>query len=425
MPFQLIRDDITRMEVAAIVNTTSPSLLGDGGVDGAIHHAAGPKLKEACKRLGGCRVGEVKVTPGFALPCRYVFHTVGPIWKGGFLGEERALRSCYNNALNLAVSMQCESIAFPLISGGAFGYPVKKALKVATDCITAFVLEHDLAVYLVLYGSDSLLEGRKLFPDIQEYINDHYVEHKEKQHGFRRRRGYGSFAEPAENIRPGKPAGHFSEPAEAEPEEDSAPNDSFDDAYSAYSADSWGDDDSAQAAPEKPASPETPLPVLSEDTAAFAAQPQPDGAVQQRPRRPREAAPVCFSTSDAGYAHETLDWLFDQIDESFQQMLLRKIDESGMTDAQCYKKANVDRKLFSKIRKDVLYKPSKSTAIAFAVALELSLPETEDLLNKAGYALSRSSRADLIIRYFIERRNYNIFEINEALFAYDQSLLGG
>ena len=429
MPFQIIRDDITRMNVDAIVNPASPSLLGGGGVDGAIHNAAGPQLREACRRLGGCRVGEVKVTSGFELPCRYIFHTVGPVWKGGLFGEEIALRSCYNNALSMAVQMQCESIAFPLISGGAFAYPVKKALRVATECITAFVLEHDLSVSLVLYGSDSLLEGRKLFPDIQEYIDDHYVGQKEKQYGFRRRQRYSSFSMPAENDILESADAHIAEYGAKEPEDSFFDSSASESALEGFSADSW---DSGFAMPTaQPDRPDAAKSEPPENTGSFSAIPAPQAkpareAASLRPqKRPREAAASVFSSAEEAYAPETLDWLFDQIDESFQQMLLRKIDESGMTDAQCYKKANVDRKLFSKIRKDVLYRPSKATAIAFAVALELSLPETEDLLNKAGFALSRSSRFDLIIRYFIEQRRYDIFEINEVLFAYDQSLLGG
>ena len=353
MPFQIVRDDLTKMPVDAIVNAAKPSLLGGGGVDGAIHQAAGPELLEECRTLGGCEVGQAKITGAYRLPCRWVIHTVGPKWRGGLFGEKRQLSSCYRASLELALARGCESVAFPLISSGAYGYPKDKALQVAVNTISAFLLEHEMTVYLVVFGAESVMLSRRLFADIQEYIDDRYVELRQTQ---------------------------FQRPRRAQMEESNC----------LFSGSTFGD-----AAPQPPSQP---------------------GKAKLRAAPP---APSSAADTTAG-----IDRLFKQLDESFQQMLLRKIDESGMTDAQCYKKANVDRKLFSKIRKDVYYKPSKTTAIAFAVALELDMRETEDLLQKAGFALSRSSKFDLIIQYFIEHRNYNIFEINEALFYYDQSLLG-
>ena len=362
MPFQIIRNDITKMQVDAIVNAAKPSLLGGGGVEGAIHAAAGPELLEECETLGGCEVGQAKITAAYRLPCRYVIHTVGPKWHGGLFGERRLLASCYRSALMLAQAHGCESIAFPVISRGAYGYPKEKAMQVAVDSISAFLLENDMTVYLVLYGQESLDIGHKLFAEIQEYIDNHYVEQRLPLENRRRDRD-----EPQESVT----LNTVAPPAD------------------------WD----AMPAPQ-------------------AAKPAPAAS-------PKAAKRPVFSAPEA--AHDTtaaLDDLFFDLDESFQQMLLRKIDERGMTDAQCYKKANIDRKLFSKIRKDTYYKPSKPTAIAFAIALELDLRETESLLRKAGYALSRSSKFDVIIQYFIEHRSYNIFEINEVLFHYDQSLLG-
>jgi len=329
MPLHLIRQDITRMQTDAIVNAANPSLLGGGGVDGAIHRAAGPELLKECRTLGGCSVGDAKITGGYRLPCRYVIHTVGPIWQDGRHGEQALLASCYRKSLALARENGCESLAFPLISSGIYGYPKDQALKVAVDVISGFLLEHDMTVYLVIFDRDSLQISEKLFADITEYIDDHYVEAFPEMRALR-----------AQAIRKQKFADHL-------------------------------------PAPE----------------------------------------------SEACYAPFPED-LLNNLDESFTQMLLRKIDERGMTDAQCYKKANIDRKLFSKIRSDIHYKPSKPTAIAFAIALELSLEETEDMLKKAGYALSHSSKFDVIIEYFIKNRIYNIFDINEALFAFDQNLLG-
>ncbi len=316
------------MKVDAIVNAANSSLLGGGGVDGAIHRAAGPKLLEECETLGGCTTGGAKITKGYNLPAKYVIHTVGPVWQGGKFGEKQLLESCYKNSLSIAKEKKLESIAFPLISSGVYGYPKDKALKVAMDVISDFLLENDMLVYIVIFDKTAFKISEKLFADIEEYIDETYV-----------------------------------------------------DEHTDYARESLR---------------------------------------MNAPMAPLMQADFCECESIGS----ALDEKIKEIDESFAEMLLRKIDEKGMTDAQCYKKANIDRKLFSKIRSDMQYRPSKQTAIAFAIALELPLYETEDMLKKAGFALSHSNKFDIIIEYFITNGNYNIHEINEALFAFDQSLLG-
>ena len=332
MPLHIVRNDITTMKVDAIVNAANESLLGGGGVDGAIHRAAGPELLAECRTLGGCRTGQAKITGGYRLPAAYVIHTVGPVWHGGSCGERELLVSAYRNSLELALAHQCRTVAFPLISSGVYGYPKDQALKVAVDTIGEFLLAHDMTVYLVVFDRTAYTIGAKLFADIAAYIDDRYV------------------------------------------------------------------DDHTGSAEEE-----------YRRNMAFAAAPPPAALWEPAP-----CAAATRSLYDA----------LGQLDESFSQMLLRKIDEKGMTDAQCYKKANIDRKLFSKIRSDVHYKPSKPTAMAFAIALELPLEEARELLEKAGFAFSHASKFDIIVEYFIAHKNYNIFEINEALFAFDQSLLG-
>ena len=321
MPLHLVRNDITKMRVDAIVNAANSSLLGGGGVDGCIHRAAGPELLQACKNLHGCETGQAKITEGYRLPCKYVIHAVGPRWQGGAQGEEEKLRSCYLESLKLAAEYRCETIAFPLISAGIYGYPKAEALRVAVDTIAAFLETAELTVYLVIFDRESYEIGAERFSEIAVYIDERYV-----------------------------------------------------DAHT--------------------------------DSAA------------QRFRRERLYEAKCSEMSLC----ETKAVSEPSLEETLQ--LLRKIDESGMTDAQCYKKANIDRKLFSKIRSDKRYQPSKATAIAFALALELPLSELEELLEKAGFALSPASKFDLIVEYFVARGKYNVFEINEALFAFDENPIG-
>ena len=355
MPFSMLQGDITTLKVDAIVNAANSSLLGGGGVDGAIHRAAGPALREYCAGLGGCRVGQAKRSPGFDLPAKWIIHTVGPIWQGGSQNEAALLAACYRNALALAAESGCSSVAFPLISAGAYGYPMDQALAIAKQEILAFLAEHELDVSLVIYDKSSFQPARSLIAELTAYWE------------------------------------RCSSDAPAVPREAG-----FAASVAALSA-------SISAETEKTSG----LPLF-------------------KPSRRKAAA----CTEAAGLAEEhsffvsELDARLHCLDESFSQMLLRKIDERGMTDVACYKRANVDRKLFSKIRSDPNYRPSKPTAIAFAVALELPLPEVRELLMKAGFALSHSNKFDVIIEYFLSTGNYDIYQINEALFAFDQALLG-
>lgn len=339
MPFEIVRNDITKMNVDAIVNAANPALKMGGGVCGAIFHAAGAKeLQVACDKIGSCAIGQAVITEGFKLPAKYIIHTPGPIWDGGSKGEANLLKASYENALNLAKQHQCASIAFPLISAGVYGYPKEEALQIAVNTISSFLLTNDMLVYLVVFDKKAFGLSKKLFSTIHQYIDEHYVEKAETFSVHRNRIEEHYLAEPV-------------------------CNDEF-----------------------------IVLDVLEQT----------------------EHAPKKRNLTD----------LVNQLDETFSELLLRLIDEKGMTDAETYHRANIDRRLFSKIRNDVNYSPKKKTAIAFAIALQLNLVETIDLLGTAGYTLSHSSKFDVIIKYFIQEANYNIYEINEALFAFDQILLG-
>ena len=332
LPFTLIRQDITKLRVDAIVNAANTSLQMGGGVCGAIFNAAGKEeLQATCDELAPIKTGEAVITPGFRLPAKYVIHTAGPVYQDGMSGEEALLRKCYLNSLKLAVENGCDSIAFPLISSGIFGYPPAEAFRVAAATIREFLQEYDISVFLSLLHKSLPAVSKETFEKVKRYIEAHYVHRR--------------YAELKESD---------------------------------------------------------------------------NRDLYQR----RETLVVESPVNKVIRVDEEIGSLVINPDESFSQKLLRLIDEKGKTDVEVYKRANIDRKLFSKIRTDKDYTPRKRTAIALAVALELSLQETGDLLMRAGYTLSRSHVFDIIVEYFIKNKTYDVFEINETLFRHDQPLLG-
>ncbi|MBF1167315.1 MAG: macro domain-containing protein [[Eubacterium] sulci] len=329
MPFEIVRNDIVNMKVDAIVNTANPKPIISAGTDKGVYDKAGARLLLARKEIGNIAVGEAAITPAFDLDANYVIHTAGPIWRDGKSSEEALLASCFKNSLRLAKEKECESIAFPLISTGSYGFPKPLALQIAVREISSFLMENEMQVYLVVFEKQSFELSEKLFKSVSSYIDANYVSDKMNLE-------YGT-----SKLR----------------------------------------------------------------------------------RFDYEEMLLRESSYEITLKIPNLDGMLKNLDKGFSETLLDLIDRTGKKDSEIYKKANVDRKLFSKIRNNADYRPSKATAIAFAVALELSMDETDDLLARAGIALSQSNKFDVIVRYFIENKKYDIFELNSVLFEFDQPLI--
>lgn len=363
MPLMFVRNDITCMHVDAIVNATDTHLSGSGGGDAAIHAAAGPGLKQECDRAGCVPPGGAVATGAYDLPCRYVIHTAGPVWNGGITGERELLRSCWRSCLEKAMTLRCESIAFPLISCGTFGYPLREALDLAVSEVRSFLSDPgpEMTVYIVFYDDAALSEGLRMGEEIRDLLNERGDPHEASE-----LRGFGA--------------------AEARPSV------------------LWTGSGCAR---RKLLAGRNP------------------GKRGLSSAKLLEAAPVSRDPSPGKDGlRDGVDVLLDRTDAGFSVTLLKLIDERGMTDVECYRRANVDRKHFSKIRSDPGYKPSKYTVLAFAFALRLDRVETDDLLRRAGYALSPASKPDLVLGYCIDRGYFDIDGINEILYDHDLPLLG-
>ncbi|MBQ1892269.1 MAG: macro domain-containing protein [Firmicutes bacterium] len=374
MPFEIIRNDITKVRADAVVNTANPHVAVGSGVDRAIYEAAGRDALLAERAvIGELRPGECAATPAFELPAKYIIHTVGPAWEGGSAGEIETLARCYRGCLEKAEELKCGSVAFPLISSGTYGFPKDAALKTAVSEISSFLFGSDMTVYLVVYNKEAFEISGKVFSGVKSYIEESEIRAPERSRNVYYPEGSSVFGGGYRNI-----------PADGAAESMAVP------ARSGGAAESM-------AAPARSSAP----------TSA-----------------PKRKAGILPTIGSFRRPSKSIDDVIKEKDETFQQYLFRIIDRKGLTDPEVYKKANIDRKHFSKIRGNVDYNPSRKTALALAVALELNLDETRDLLLKAGLALTHSSTFDLIMEYCIEHKVYDIYEINCILFSYGQPTLG-
>ncbi len=321
MAFKIVRNDITRMNTEAIVNTANDHVTVGTGCDSAVYKAAGydELLAYRKEKIGVVPEGEAFITPGFRLKAKYIIHAVSPLYKGGNEGEEKKLRSCYRKSLQLAKENKIRSIAFPLISTGGFGYPKEEGMRIAVDEINAFLLKNEMEIFLVVFDDKAKDLGKRIFPDLEEYIDQNYVEDKRWEE-------YGE-------GHPGS-AGYVGEE-------------------------------------------------------------------------------VSF---DLDTKHESrLEERIRHASDTFSQYLMYLIRDKKMENADVYKRAIVDKKIFSKIKNNADYHPQKLTALCLCVGARLSLDESRDLLARAGYALSPCDKTDIIFSYFIENGIYDMIELDIQL----------
>ncbi len=440
MPFEIVRNDLTNMNVDAIVNAANPRPIVGYGVDRGVHKKAGIRLLFARKKIGNIAFGDVAITPAYRLNAKYVIHAVSPIWQGGDKKESELLESCYEKSLQLALEYGCESIAFPLLSAGNHGFPKELALQTAIHVFSKFLMKYDMQIYLVVFSQDAFVLSEKLFSSVKSYIDEIYTREKNfEEYGVedkcnirsaqleqfkkameQRKREvleYSLGGEDKEEV-------EFSLQGEDEEEVEFSLR-GENEAEAEYSLRAEEDKKPSEYSPQR-----REIKAKLTSSASFEMSPQENIQAEKTvsPREmesPRQMGSLRKTESSCKtVSPRKLEDLIKEVDETFSEALIRLIDQKGMKDPDVYKRANIDRKLFSKIKNNISYKPSKSTALAFAIALELNLDETRDLIGRAGFALTHSSKFDIIVEYFLLEKNYNIFEINEVLFAFDQPLIG-
>ena len=374
MPFKIVRNDITKMQVDVIVNTANPKPKYSSGTDTAVYKAAGEEeLLAERKKIGYMDEGEVAITPGFKLPAKYIIHAVSPRYIDGNSGEENRLRDCYKRSLALAAQYECKSIAFPLIATGSLGYPKEEGMRIALDEINAFLMKQDMLVYLVVFDTAATKLGLNLYPDLEAYIDHNYVcDKREEEYGDRY---FGSAR-------------------------------SYDAGYDAYR--------------REKADLEVKLKHASRNI-------QIGGAIEELNECSRASSiPICkesksFDEFDDDYYdfleenESALEERMKHMSDTFQEYLMYLIGVKKLKNAEVYKRAIVTKQLFSKIKLNPVYHPDKATAMRLCVGAKLNLDETKDLLARAGYALSPCDKRDIIFSFFIEHEVFDMIEIDIAL----------
>lgn len=373
MPLKIVRNDITKMNTEAIVNTANVLPLVGEGCDFAVYMAAGydALLEYRTSNIGQVKEGDVFLTPGFQLPAKYIIHAVSPLYLDGEEGEETLLRSCYQKSLELAKAKGIKSIAFPLISTGSFGYPKEEGMRIAVDEISQFLLQNQMDVRLVVFDEVSTTLGKNLFDELEAYIDQNYVQ---KKAGF-------EYKNPEPFLRGLASSLHLNVGRNALPE---------------------------SARCSEPCLPSENI-SKEEDFTDY-------GELK--------ASSMCFDSDEASSLDEEdalleldqkLEERLSHVTDTFSEYLLYLISQKGMKNADVYNRAVVDKRLFSKIKKNKDYHPEKIKALCLCVGAKLSLDETKDLLQRAGYALSPCDLTDIIFSFYIEHEHYDVIDIDIQL----------
>ena len=367
MPLKIVRNDITKMNTEAIVNTANAHVTVGPGCDSAVYKAAGydELLTYRKEKIGYIPEGEVFVTPGFSLQAKYIIHAVSPHYQDGDQKEEEKLRSCYRKSLLLAKEKGIKSIAFPLISTGGFGYPKEEGIRIAVDEINAFLLSNDMDIFLVVFDTQSTLLGEKIYPELEAYIDHNYVYSVRKME-------YGNAYFGSKPVDAPDYIAHLNiiQELEGRLRRNSVRKERMLNAN--------------MEAPEMPAEEDACDCVCDLWNGEVAAQEEFENKLNER------------------LAHKS---------DTFSEYLMYLIESKGMKNADVYNRACVDRRYFSKIKNNKDFHPEKIKALCLCVGARLNLDETKDLLARAGYAISPADLTDIIFTFFIEHKYYDVVEI--------------